>query len=87
MTINRQTAIADAYPRFRLVNASCIIRYANRDVESPGPPDVIAYTKSKLVIRHSVKKMERLNIVFIIFGNVIEKKARIGPAPSILAAS
>ena len=87
ITINRQTAIADAYPRFKLVKASCIIRYANKDVESPGPPDVIAYTKSKLVNRHIVKKIERLSIVFIIFGSVIEKKARTGPAPSIFAAS
>lgn len=87
ITINKQTAIADAYPRFRFVKASCMIRYASNDVESPGPPEVIAYTKSKLVNRHIVKKIERLNIVFIMFGNVMEKKERIGPAPSIFAAS
>ena len=87
ITINKQTAIADAYPRFRFVKASCMIRYASNDVESPGPPEVIAYTKSKLVNRHIVKKIERLSIVFIIFGSVIEKKARTGPAPSIFAAS
>ena len=87
MTINRQTAMADAYPRFRFVNASCIILYASSDVESPGPPDVMAYTRSKLVSHHMVKNIERLNIVFIMFGSVIEKNERIGPAPSIFAAS
>ena len=87
ITINKQTAIADAYPRFRFVKASCMIRYASNEVESPGPPEVIAGTKSKLVNRHIVKKIERLNIVFIMFGNVMEKKERIGPAQSIFDAS
>ena len=41
MIRNNTTAMADAYPMFRFVNASVVIRYAINAVSSPGPPEVI----------------------------------------------
>ena len=68
---NRITASADAVPKLILVKASNIIRYASKVVALPGPPEVMQYTTSKLVIRHSVKKIESVNNVLAILCSVI----------------
>ena len=56
---------------FKFVNDSIAIRYAIRDVSSPGPPDVMAYTKSKEVKRHNVKGMHKVSTFRVISGRVI----------------
>lgn len=73
--MNNITASVDAYPTFRLVNASVVILYAIRDVSSPGPPEVIAYTKSKAVSLQSVNGIHKVITFFRINGNVIRKKS------------
>ena len=65
ITMNNITASVDAYPTFRLVNASVVILYAIRDVSSPGPPEVIAYTKSKAVSLQSVNGIHKV-ITFLL---------------------
>ena len=87
MTINNITASVDAYPTFRLVKASVVIRYAINEVSSPGPPDVIEYTRSNVVSLHKVKGMHKVITFFVMRGSVILKKLCTPFAPSTLAAS
>lgn|GEM_PF-6760036 len=56
---------------FKFVNDSIAIRYAISEVSSPGPPEVIAYTKSKEVKRHNVKGIHKVKTFRVMSGRVI----------------
>ena len=64
-----------------------MILYAISAVSSPGPPEVIEYTISKVVSLHKVNGIVKVNTFFSINGNVILKKHWIPFAPSTFAAS